>query len=75
MSYFEKLLNLELTIKPGTVQHVGIFHDDHCKIYEGGPCDCDADVRLLDGPQPVSWAEDFRRRCREKRRAAKAARA
>ncbi|WP_028578457.1 hypothetical protein [Desulfomicrobium escambiense] len=69
MSYFEKLLATELTLKPGTVQHVGVFHDDDCGIFAGGPCTCDADVKVLDGPMPLKWSQDFRRRCRERRKA------
>lgn len=74
MPYIEKLLNLGVTLEPGTVQHVAVGHDDDCKIYDGGPCTCAADVLPLDGPVPLKWAEDFKRRCRERRKA-KAAKA
>ena len=68
MPYIEKTLALGLTLERGKTHHVNIAHDDWCKIYDGGCCSCDADVRVLPGPAPLKWSEDFRRRCRERRK-------
>jgi hypothetical protein len=33
----------------GELNHVAVYHDDDCSIWEGGACDCDPAVKLLDG--------------------------
>jgi hypothetical protein len=43
-NYFDKVANLN--IRPGTVNHVDIRHDDGCAVFGGGYCDCDPDVEL-----------------------------
>lgn len=29
---------------PGTIRHLDIFHDDWCKVFSGGYCNCDPDI-------------------------------
>lgn len=71
MGYIEKILALGPTLERGKVYHVAIGHDDWCAIYAGRACTCDADVTVLDGPPPLKWAADFKRRCRERRKQTK----
>lgn len=36
----------ELSVKRGTVQSIGVLHDDDCAIFDGGYCDCDPDIKV-----------------------------
>lgn len=68
MAYIEKTLALGLTLPRGHVHHVAVMHDKDCQfMVAGGPCTCNADVGLVDGP-PLQWRKDLKRRFREKRR-------
>lgn len=71
MAYLEKILALGQTLERGKAYNVAIAHDEWCEIYEGGACTCDATVKVLDGPPPLKVVQDFKRRCRERRRAAR----
>lgn len=49
MNYIDKLLELlsKEQIKPGTICHVQIRHDDDCPILRGtGPCECEPDIKV-----------------------------
>ena len=35
-----------LRAEPGSIQSIDVAHDDWCKIFDGGLCQCDPDVRL-----------------------------
>ena len=35
-----------LRAEPGSVQSIEVAHDDDCKIFDGGLCNCDPEVRL-----------------------------
>ena len=40
-------------VRPGTVHHVLVYHDDGCAQLEGrGPCDCDPDIRMASPDDP-----------------------
>ena len=36
--------------KPG-VTHVVVFHDEWCRIYDGGGCNCSPDIRFFAEPK------------------------
>ncbi len=36
----------QLPIRPGTVTHVEVLHDDWCAFWQGGVCDCEPEIRL-----------------------------
>ena len=43
--YLAKMLDACRDIRPGTVQHVHVAHDDWCAQLRGtGACNCDPDV-------------------------------
>ena len=51
-NYYRKLFKL---IEQGKIPAVGltevdIFHDNWCKVNQGGYCNCDPDIRLLRPP-------------------------
>ena len=48
-NYYDKLMKLidENNLTKGELHQVNIDHDDWCKIYKGGYCNCDPDVCLL----------------------------
>jgi hypothetical protein len=51
-NYFEKLMQLiEQGQAPrGCVLEVDVYHDDWCRIYHGGYCSCDPEVRIRPTP-------------------------
>lgn len=46
-NYYRKLLQLfaEGKLPRVGVEEVDIYHDDWCRIYRGGYCNCDPEVR------------------------------
>ena len=45
--YVEEILKLQPIIKPGTVTHVTVYHDDWCDLLNGkGQCNCKPTVKL-----------------------------
>jgi len=48
-NYRAMLLELlaETAISPGSVGSVTVAHDDGCGIFDGRPCECDPDVRMV----------------------------
>jgi hypothetical protein len=36
--------------EPGQVLHAVHYHDEGCRIYDGGACDCDPEVRFFAEP-------------------------
>lgn len=38
----------EMGLRPGTITHVEILHDDDCGFWSGKPCDCEPEI--LSGP-------------------------
>ena len=59
MNYIKKVIEESKKIdftKPA-VHHMDIFHDDWCAIFQGKPCNCNPDVKLLPSdksPKPIS---------------------
>ena len=51
-NYYEKLMNLvqEGKVPRGRITEVDICHDDWCRIYQGGYCNCDPEIKPW--PQP-----------------------
>ena len=48
-NYWKKLLKLfeqESNIFPGLITSVDVCHDDWCRIYRGGYCNCDPEIIL-----------------------------
>ena len=55
MNYLEKALELmkEATGLTGNrIHHVNVFHDDYCRVFDGGSCNCNPDVELT---KPPAW--------------------
>jgi hypothetical protein len=46
--YEQKLLEMQLRgeIPLGRVSQVDIYHDDCCRIHDGGYCNCDPDLQV-----------------------------
>jgi hypothetical protein len=53
-NYFRKLLKLQRKgkLRPGEAHLVDILHDDWCRIYLGGYCNCNPEIRLPAPPRP-----------------------
>ena len=53
-NYYKKLMQLygQGKIPTTSLTEVDIYHDDWCKVYKGGYCNCDPDIKLR--PQPDS---------------------
>jgi hypothetical protein len=52
-SYVVKIAALRAAglIPDGKLSHIGVYHEDHCRFERSlGPCNCDADVRIIDDP-------------------------
>lgn len=47
MPYLEKVIKIGTEVKPGSLHHVMIRHDDNCDIWKTGICSCDPDVGLF----------------------------
>jgi hypothetical protein len=65
----EKLRTLVQTLEPVGVHYVNVYHDEWCQVFLGGACNCFPTVTASDSPPPAKWSEDFKRRCRERRKA------
>ena len=52
-NYHKKLMKLfaEGKVLPGSVADVEIRHDDCCRIYRGGYCNCDPEIKLRPPPE------------------------
>jgi hypothetical protein len=52
-NYYRKLIALyeRGVLPPGRVREVDIYHDDWCRIYRGGYCNCEPEVRLRPPPE------------------------
>jgi hypothetical protein len=52
-NYQRKVMELieQGKVPPGCVREVDIYHDDWCRIYRGGYCNCDPVVRLRPPPE------------------------
>jgi hypothetical protein len=52
-NYFAKLMQyVEIHgIVPGQIREIDVCHDDWCRIYRGGYCNCDPEIRLHTPPQ------------------------
>jgi hypothetical protein len=52
-NYYKKLMELleQGKLPPGRVTDVDICHDDWCRIYRGGYCDCDPEIKLRPPPE------------------------
>jgi hypothetical protein len=51
-NYYEKLVKLfeEGKVPRGRITDVDICHDDWCRIYQGGYCNCEPEIKPW--PQP-----------------------
>jgi hypothetical protein len=51
-NFYKKLMKLvaEGKVSPGRINEVDICHDDWCRIYRGGYCNCDPEIRLRPAP-------------------------
>jgi hypothetical protein len=38
-------------IQPGKLVNFAIAHDDWCSLFDGGPCDCDPDISVMETPR------------------------
>jgi hypothetical protein len=47
-NYYRKLLKLyeQGKVPRGRLADVDIYHDDWCRIYRGGYCNCDPEIKL-----------------------------
>ena len=52
-NYFPKVMELieRGEVPPARVSEVDIYHDDWCRIYRGGYCNCDPEVKLRPPPE------------------------
>ena len=52
-NYYRKLIKLveEGKLPPGYVGEVDVYHDDWCRIYRGGYCNCDPEIKLRPPPE------------------------
>jgi hypothetical protein len=52
-NYYKKLLRLleQAELTPGRLRAVNVYHDDWCRVYRGGYCDCDPEIELLPAPE------------------------
>jgi hypothetical protein len=52
-NYYEKLMRLieRSELPPGRITEVNVYHDDWCRVYRGGYCDCDPEVELRPAPE------------------------
>ena len=52
-NYYRKLLDLveQGKVPVGRVREVDVCHDDWCRIYRGGYCNCDPEIRLRPLPE------------------------
>jgi hypothetical protein len=52
-NYWPKLVELveQGKVPPGSVNEVDICHDDWCRIYRGGYCNCEPEIRLRPPPE------------------------
>lgn len=49
MAYLDDILKIGATLKPGTVNHLFVEHEDNCKIWKTGECTCNPGFSLLEG--------------------------
>ena len=51
-NYYKKLigLNEEGKMPRGCLYGVDVYHDDWCRIYRGGYCNCDPDIIIWPPP-------------------------
>jgi hypothetical protein len=52
-NYWKKLMKLveQEKLPLGRIQDVDIYHDDRCRIYRGGYCNCDPEIKLRPWPE------------------------
>jgi hypothetical protein len=52
-NYYRKLMELveQGKIPPGRLTDVQVCHDDWCRIYQGGYCNCDPEIKLIPPPE------------------------
>lgn len=48
-TYQARALALLMTQPPGSMMCVNIQHDDNCERLKGGECNCDPDIKLIEG--------------------------
>ena len=49
-----------VTVKPGEVRHVTIYHDTGCPRLRGGLCTCEPDLEVLNRKQRRAHRKDRR---------------
>jgi hypothetical protein len=51
-NYFEKLRRFIEENKPasGRITEIDICHDDWCRIYQGGACNCNPEIKFRQSP-------------------------
>jgi hypothetical protein len=52
-NYYRKRMQLyqEGKVPPGRLSEVDIYRDDGCRIYQGGYCNCDPEIKLRPPPE------------------------
>ena len=52
-NYYKKLMKLvaQGRVPRGRLSDVDIYHDSWCRIYRGGYCNCDPEVKLRPPPE------------------------
>jgi hypothetical protein len=52
-NYYRKVMELveRGELPPDRVSEVDVYHDDWCRIYHGGYCNCNPEVRLRPPPE------------------------
>jgi len=46
-----------LSLEPGAVYHIDVYHDDDCGVFEGGACDCEPEIVVRAAEQGWSGRE------------------
>jgi hypothetical protein len=52
-NYFPKLMKFieQHQLPRGCISNVDICHDDWCRVYRGGYCNCDPEIKLWPPPE------------------------
>ena len=52
-NYFEKLLRFIEThrLTPAQITEIDVWHDDWCRVYRGGYCNCNPEIKLRPKPE------------------------
>lgn len=47
-NYYRKLMDLveQGQVPPGRISDVDVYHDAWCRIYQGGYCNCEPEIKL-----------------------------